>query len=307
MNSAKEHSISKIRTFLAVVKLGSIRAASESLDLDPSTVSRQLSSLENDLGVLLVRRSNRKLAITAIGQKISDHYSIVIQQLAEVDELTRTMDITKDIYMTIPAVFCNHVIMQYIQSYIAENPSVHIHIDWSDEKRNPIEAKIDLGIRGGYIDSDNIVAQKLTELKLAFIASPNMLKRYPPLNDFNDIEKLPWIKINQPGKDALPPLRKGYQLNIDEITNIPVSVNSQEAAIGAANSGLGIAIVERLAVKQAFDAGTLIELFPDTILPIGHYWLYKPDGRWLQPHVREFSDYLINNLRIAKAAEEEVF
>ncbi len=307
MNIDKEHSVSKIKTFLAIVKHGSIRSASENLGLDPSTVSRQLSSLESDLGILLIRRSSRKLSVTAVGQKIAEHYGNAIDELKNVEELSRSMDIQKDIFMTIPTVFGNHMIMRFVEAYITENPDVRIHIDWSDEKRDPIESKIDLGIRGGYLDSDNVVAQQLSELKLAFIVSPKLLKRYPDVTEISHLEQLPWIKINQAGRDSLPPLRGNLSLNIDNITDVPLTVNSQQAAIDAATRGLGVVVVEKLAVLKAIEEGNLVELFPDSINSVGYYWLYKPDGRWLQPHVREFSDYLIHHLRTSESATEKVF
>ncbi|MBB3061503.1 LysR family transcriptional regulator [Microbulbifer rhizosphaerae] len=292
-----EHSFAKIKTFVAVVEFGSIKAASEKMDLDPSTVSRQLSGLERDLGLLLIRRSSRKLNITRVGHRIFEHYKAVLDQLKQVDEICQGAERQNDIYMTMPCSFGNCAVMPLMQEYIAQNPHIRVHVDWSDEQRDLISDHIDVGIRGGFLQSDNLVAVKLEELKLSFVASPKVFQRHPPPDRFEDLVLLPWIKINAPGKSKLPPLQGGYSLNTSLICNTPLSVSGQEAAIEAATRGLGVAVVERVAVAQRLESGELVELFPESILPLGHYWLYVPEGRWMQPHVRAFTRYLIDNLR----------
>lgn len=301
-----EHSFAKIKTFVSVVELGSIKAASEKLDLDPSTVSRQLSTLESELGLLLVRRSSRKLSITRIGNRIFEHYKAALNELKHVEEACLGADLQNDIYLTMPASFGNFSVMPLVQEYIATHPHTRIHVDWSDEQRDLILDNIDIGIRGGHLQNDNMVAVKLSELNLSFVASPKVLMRHNSPSTFQDLVHLPWIKINSPGKTRLPPLKDGYALNTELITNIPLTVNSQDAAIEAVTRGLGIAVVERIALARQIKSGELVELFPGSILPMGYYWLYKPEGRWIQPHVREFSQYLIDHLRIIEPTTEKI-
>lgn len=292
-----KHSFTKINTFVAVVELGSIKAASEKLDLDPSTVSRQLSTLEAELDVLLIRRSTRKLNITRVGRKIFEHYKTVLEQLQQVEEACEGAHRQNDIFITMPGGYGHYAVMPLIQDYLAAEPHVRIHVDWSDERRDMIAGGIDVGIRGGHLPSDKVVAVALAELKLSFIASPKVLKRHGGPETFEDLNCFPWIKLNAPGKSKLPPLRNGYQLNTDLVTNIPLTVSNQEAAIEAVMRGLGIAVVERVAVAEQLDRGELVELFADTIHPVGYYWLYIPEGRRIQPHIRAFYHYLIEHLR----------
>ncbi len=296
-----EHSISKIKIFTTIVERGSIKSASAQLNLDSSTVSRQLSSLENDLGLLLVRRSTRKLSVTAIGKQIFKYYKTVTEELKKVEKLCNMTDLPRDIHLTIPQIFGSYAVMPLIQDYIEQHPHIRIHVDWSDLRRDLVESNFDIGIRGEKLDSENIVALALSELKLCFIASPKLLKRYHPVKSFVDLVKLPWIRINFQNRPCskLPPLKKGFHLNVNDITEVPLTVNSQEAAIKAVQSGIGITIVERVAVEAQIEQSKLLELFPDSIESLGYYWLYKPDGRWIQPHIREFSQHLIDKLRVA--------
>lgn len=292
-----KHSFTKINTFVAVVELGSIKAASEKLDLDPSTVSRQLSTLEAELDVLLIRRSTRKINITRVGRKIFEHYKTVLEQLQQVEEACKGADRQNDIFITMPSGYGHYAVMPLIQDYLAAESHVRIHVDWSDERRDMIAGGIDVGIRGGHLPSDKVVAVALSELKLSFIASPKVLKRHGGPKTFEDLNGFPWIKFNVPGKSKLPPLRNGYQINTDLVTNIPLTVSNQEAAIEAVVRGLGIAVVERVAVAEQLDRGELVELFAETIHPAGYYWLYIPEGRRIQPHIRAFYHYLIKHLR----------
>jgi len=283
------------RAFVNVAKMGSISAASEMLNLNPSTVSRQIRTLENELGCVLFRRNNRRIRITDVGKEVLAHFKNVIREIDAIYDVSG--NITSVIRITSPQFLGRLVLIHILKKYQEMNPKLRFYIDCNDSVRNYVDEQFDIGISGCSIQSELLVAKPVGQLRLSIVMSAERMKKYPPITDINMLSHMVWV-VHQNGMSLpqkMPTLSDGTTLTIDQ--SIPhVITTDSKTALTAILEGMGVGIVEQVGIKDELESGALVELFPNSIADLGQYWIYSPEGRIQSDVVHHAFTYIEKNL-----------
>lgn len=289
-----------MRVLLAVVEGGSLSAASRALHSPLPTVSRKISELEAHLGVRLVTRTSRRILLTEAGE---GYVGAAREILGRVEEAERRaageyLAPKGDLTMTAPIVFGRLHVLPVITEFLKAFPDINMRLTMSDRNVSLADEHIDVALRISPLSEGNLIASRLGSIRRTVHASPDYLMRHPaPLHPrdlaahdciaFEGIlSAQSWI-FEEDGQEFSVPVRPR------------LSVNTAEAAVDAAVSGLGITRVMSYQARRAVEAGLLVPLlkaFEQPATPV--HLVYLSQGL-IPLKLRAFLDFAAPRLRAA--------
>ena len=177
--------LNDIVVFTKVVETKSFTGAAEQLGLPKSTVSRKLAQLEERLGVRLVQRTTRKLALTDIGEAYYARCARIVADVAAAEQLVMDMQSTPRgrVRVTAPIDLSTKYLGTIISEFLAAHGDVFVELEATDRIVDLIEEGFDLAIRFGQLPESTLIARKLCSSGGMLVASPAYLaKRGTPTN-----------------------------------------------------------------------------------------------------------------------------
>lgn len=169
-----------IRVFIKVVDTGNFSKAGTVLDMAPSSIARNIDSLEKELGVTLLKRSTRKLVLTEAGQQFLEGS---INLLADADGLISAMQETNlepegSLRLSVFESFGRQCISPLLPEFLARYPKVKINIDLDNQLVDLNSENVDIGIRIGRPADSALRARMLLPNKTLLYASPKYLEKH---------------------------------------------------------------------------------------------------------------------------------
>src|SRR6185295_262982 len=143
--------LNDIVVFTKVVETKSFTGAAELLGLPKSTVSRKLAQLEERLGVRLVQRTTRKLALTDIGQAYYERCARIVADLAAAEQLVTDMQASPRgrVRVTAPIDLATRYLGTIIAEFLAMHADINVELEATDRIVDLIEEGFDVAIRFG--------------------------------------------------------------------------------------------------------------------------------------------------------------
>lgn len=291
--------IKRLQYFNAVVETGSISETSRVFDVQPSSVSRQLAALEEELGVRLINRNTRTVSLTEAGQTF---YSYSQHIVASLDEARRTINDLQDIpkgrlVVSSTVGYGEAVILPLINGFMQRYPEVEISLELSERVKDLIEDNIDVAIRSGELADSSLVARKLQDNDFILCASPEYLETGSGLSTPAELVGHKCIRYGYAGwqhwylmGESLEKLAIGNGLEVN-------TVNGQKQLL---LSHCGIALIPHWAVANELKSGRLQQVLPDyhfspQATPTATYAIYLK-REMVSPKVRVFIDYLLEQI-----------
>jgi len=169
----------QMRTYLRIAGTGNLSHAARDLGLSVAAVSRQLAALEEDLGVTLVTRSTRRLAITESGERWREHCA---QVLAAVDaaraDVAPGPEVRGRVVISAPASYALVHLAARVDRLLAAHPALSVELRLEDHTVDLIGDGVDIAVRAGLVppDSGALVAHRLVAFRRVLVASPSYLR-----------------------------------------------------------------------------------------------------------------------------------
>lgn len=279
-----------MKTFVTVADLQSFSRAADILGLTQSSVSRQISALERHLGVAVLKRTTRSIALTAEGTMF---YEAAQKALAAIEEaevsVGRPEALSGVVRLTAPLTLAQSRLIGFIAEFQRHHPKIQVELKVSDHALNLVADHLDLAVRVGEIGDSSNVARRVGVARRVMVASPDYLaergapKRPADLRHHNCIIY------------ALLSTGANWHLH----GHPPVAVqgsfraDSPDALRAAALSGIGIAVNARWLFEDDLAQGRLVELLPNhppVAMPIH---LVMPQSRYVATRVRALASHLV--------------
>ena len=287
--------ISDLRTFVRVVERGGFAAASKDLGLTPSAVSKLITRLEDRLGVRLLHRTTRRIALTPEGEilhlRARDVLAAIEDAEAEVSRAGRQPQ--GRLRVSCVTAFALHQLAPALPDFFARYPHVELDLAVTDRVVDLLAQNADVGIRTGSIADGSLVARKIAEISRALYASPGYLARRGAPRTPDQIREHDCIVLSHIPSSHRWPFRANGKVKLVEIGS-RIVVDSGEAALRLAVAGGGITRLADLIVAEAVADGTLVPVLPESHVaePVPLSAVY-PQGRHRMPKVRAFLDFLV--------------
>ncbi|MBY5782474.1 LysR family transcriptional regulator [Rhizobium leguminosarum] len=256
--------LNDIAVFVKVAQYGSFSRAAHSLGMPVSTVSRKVTSLEEQLGVTLIQRTTRKLSLTAQGCAYYDRCSEPLAHLVDAEQaLTETQRKPEGLLkISVPVIFGQEVFYEFISSFLKTYPNIQVDLFVTNLFLDLIAENIDLAIRFGDLKDSSIVAQRLGKSVRYLVAAPDYLKaRVLPLKP-EDLKDHQCVLLNGRNGEAewhLVSRRKSVRLHVSG----PVSSRDFDAVSAFTYRGHGIGLLPSTYCDEQIRRGELVRLLPD--------------------------------------------
>ncbi|MFJ2282168.1 LysR substrate-binding domain-containing protein [Pseudomonas sp. NPDC087803] len=287
-------SLDRFDTFKAVVEAGSLTAAADTLGQTRAVVSFNLKRLEEELGVTLLTRNTRQLALTDAGERFYrrclrtlDEARLAIEEArSEHSQLKGTLRITTTVEFALAQV------VPALEVFRQQQPQLNIHLSTSSTHADLISERFDMAIRLGRMHDSNLRAVQLSTFEVFAVAAPQLVERFAPVATLATLESMPTLGHGRvPEMTVTDPAGSEHVYQPKPGTTAIVADNS--ATLRAFTlTGQGVAILPQWLIQEDLEAGRLVRLLADyRFAQQGVYALY-PDTRHLPLKVRAFIDFM---------------
>lgn len=295
--------LSAMATFVRVVEAGSLSAAARSLPSSLTSVSRQISALEEQFGTQLLVRTTRRLALTDDGRVLYDRAKSILGELKEV-ELALSSGREQPsgrLRISAPTLIGRLLVAPLLAEFLRRHPKVAVDLLLLDRAVDMIEEDIHLSLRVGHLPDSQLVARKLADVQMIVCAAPSYLKRFGVPQSPADLSHHACLIFSDtPGVGEWR-----FKQNAKAECKIRIAgrlwINSLDALVSAAKDGAGIVRVPSWQIRAELAAGRLRRILRDHEPAAAPVHLLLPSSRLASPKVRVFADYLVEQLRHADA------
>ena len=287
--------------FVRAVERGGFSAAARDLGLTPSAVSKLVTRLEDRLGVRLLNRTTRRLALTAEGESFFQRSQRILADIAEAEEeVGRSRAQPRGLLrVNTSTAFGMHQLAPALPDFLARHPEVRVELTVTDRVVDLVEEGADLGIRLGNLADSSLVARRICEVERVVCASPDYLKRHGTPKKPADLRAHNCLNMAN-----APALRRWPFEGRDGVEHVEVSGNvsatSADALLALALRGLGVIRLTDVIVGQAISEGRLVALFEEIhhreALPLHAVY---PQGRHRSPRLTAMIDFLVERFGAA--------
>ena len=296
--------LSGMRVFLAAARLGSFSKAGRQLQLAPSSVSRQISQLEDSLGARLFTRTTRNLTLTGAGELLATHAQRILSELDEVRDAVRDFDALPRgvLRTTAPVAFGRVHVAPAILAFLQRYPEISVEFGHTDRMVDLIEEGIDVAIRIGRLPDSSLVARRLAPMRRRIYAAPEYLERHGRPNVPQDLERLDCLtfRLNEAGAiwrhGADEWQLEGPAGTFEVPVRGPLKASSADVLVRAAVAGFGLILVLDWLVDHHVAAGRLVSVLDDYKVAHqageGAIYAVYPFGRYVSAKVRVFVDHM---------------
>src|SRR5665647_2519518 len=284
---------SDLRVFVRVMDRGNFSLAANDLGITPSAVSKLISRLEDRLGVRLLERSTRRLALTPEGETFLARARRIVADIEEAEaEVARVRGAPRGkLRINAGTAFGLHQLTPALADFLARYPEIDVDLSITDRLVDLIEEQSDIAVRSGHIPEGPYVQRKLADLERVICAAPAYLARRGTPQAAADLRGHDCIVVAGPGLDRWPfKTRSG----IDVVDVRPrVTTDDAEAALRLAIEGAGIVRLSDVIVGGPLRSGELVALLTDVhhVEPFPLSAIY-PNGRHRLPRVAVFLEFL---------------
>jgi DNA-binding transcriptional LysR family regulator len=286
----------QIETFVAVAQKGSLSAAALAEGVAPAIIGRRIDALEQRLGVKLLVRTTRKIALTFEGSAFLEDCLRILNDFynAEASVSLGGIKASGHLRVSAPAGFGRRHVAPLIPSFLDENQDVTISLELTDRISDIVNEGIDLAIRIGQLDDSNLVGIKLAANQRVVVASPHYLARQGRPSTPDDLSSHNCLTFGNSGNQA-----RGWLFTIDGIPTSVRVAGDVECNDGAvlhdwALAGRGLAWRSMWEVREELAAGSLVTVLDEFAAPDNAIYAVFAQRRHLPLRVRMFIDHLKN-------------
>jgi DNA-binding transcriptional LysR family regulator len=294
-----------LRIFAQVVTDGSFATAARTLDLAPAVVTRALAELEDHLGVRLLNRTTRSLALTEVGEVYLERARRVLADLAEADSLANDVNnaASGNLRVLCPPAFATHQLVPCLPNFRQKFPGIRLEllatgpVETADENFDVTILSV-----GQQPLQGDFVIRPLASSRFIVCAAPAYLARsglpLVPQDLINHDGLLPDVGSVRRELTLFREMTAGATTNqhqvIDLTLRVPVISTSQlEVLYAAAVAGLGVAGLPTFMAAQALLDGRLVRVLPEW--HGGRLKIYAsiPTRKHVPARTRAFIDFLV--------------
>jgi len=291
-----------IRTFVQISRCASLAAAAEELGISRSLAGEHLRQLEEHLGVRLVTRTSRQMALTRMGEEYLAQSLTILKTVAEADaRITQLqMDPEGPVKVMASMAFATYGLGPIIIDFSRRNPAISINLQIVDRSfyiEEFIDGSYDLGISTHSVKDTDLISTKLTDVTWAPCATPAYLASHPQVLSPEDLASHNCLIHQRHAPDSVWEFFGGETPAGAVMVQGCFSTNSALVLRDAALSDLGIAVLPTYVARADIEQGRLVRILPGWTCRKKPAYLIYPEMKRLPRRTRVFIDYLCEAFR----------
>ncbi len=283
----------QISTFVEVIAKGSLSAAARAEGVAPAMIGRRLDALEERLGVKLLQRSTRKIALTDEGTAFLEDCQRILADLENAESAVseRSAKATGHLTISAPAGFGRWHVAPLMPSFLAEHRDVTLTLSLNDRIVDLIGEGIDVAIRIAAMTDSSMVGVKLADNQRVLVASPAYLQRHGIPKSLGDLSRHNCLAISSDGSQRGWTFRQNGK-NVTLKVSGNMECNDGEVLHDWALAGKGLAWRSMWEVGTEIESGQLVSVLDEFAAPGNDIYAVFAQRRHLPLRIRAFVDFL---------------
>ena len=291
-----------IEAFIEVVRLGTFAAAARQLNVSNSHISRQVAQLEKQLGLPLLYRTTRQIHLTDAGERYYVRCRELLDGFREAESALQSLQARPHgvLRLSCATAFGERFIAPLVNDFLSLHPQLELRLHLTNRQVDVIDEGYDVVIRMGTLQDSSLVARRLSGRREFVVASPDY---FQGMSQPHSVAELAHHRCLIGSRDV-------WRFDIDGVhrevrVQGPWHANSGPALLDAALKGLGLAQLPDYYVMPHLARGELIEVLAPFMCRDAGVWAVMPQHRQHAAKVRQFIDFLVENLplRLQHACE----
>lgn len=282
----------ELKAFSAAAELLSFSRGAEQLGISASALSQTIRTLENRLGVRLLNRTTRTVALTEAGSRL---YARVVPLFASFEEAISEINEARDaptgtLRLCAPQMAILHILQPMLAGFQQRYPDVVLDITSDDSVEDIVGRGFDAGIRLGTLIEKDMIAVRISEpLRQIAVASPEYLESQGSPAAPTDLLHHRCINWRRPGRMGVYSWKfaRGNE-KLDMVVTGTLIVNDCAVALQSAVDGLGITVWIEDWMTDQLSSGRLVPLLQDWAPPASSFYLYHPSHVHVPAPLRAF-------------------
>ncbi|WP_341319060.1 LysR family transcriptional regulator [Paraburkholderia sp. IMGN_8] len=285
-----------MRIFVATVDAHNFTAAAKRLSLSKQFVSRRVMALEEALGVQLLIRNTRKLAVTELGQEF---YERARRILGEVEDAEQAMSLRRAgprglLRVSAPMSFGMMHLSPLVAMFLRKHGDVRFDMELSDRTVDVVGEGFDMAIRIGALPDSTLIAQRLADVQMVACCSPAYVRRRGAPGVPADLERHSCLLYGHGGVVSWEFVVGGAVKSFD--VQGPLRANNGDLIRDAAVAGLGIVRLPDFIVADAIRRGQLVTVLDEFLPRAATVYAVYPQHRQSSVTIRVFVAFLREQL-----------
>lgn len=290
--------LNDIIVFTKVVETKSFTGAADALGLPKSTVSRKLAQLEERLGVRLVQRTTRKLALTEIGEAYYERCARIVADIQSAEQVVTDMQATPRgrLRLTASVDFSTRWLGGIVADFLAAHPDINIELEATDRIVDLIEEGFDLAVRFGPLPESTLIARRLTALSLVLCASPEYLAKRGTPKTIDELDEHDHVLFTPSSRNQSWTLVGPGDATYEFGRPARFASNNFGSVIEVARAAGGISLISEFMISTEIKSGTLVPVLPEwRTRPSEAHAVYAARQN-MPPRLTLFLDHLVKSL-----------
>lgn len=288
----------ELLAFIRIVDAKSLSRAAAELALPRATLTRRLARLEERLGVRLLRRTTRSLAVTDAGEAFYRQARVALEAVKHAEESVQQLPgeaIRGDLRVSAPPVV-DETLYAMIVAFAAKYPNVRVQVEFTSRLVDLRREGYDVALRATDRIEPGLIARTLRRSERIGVASPAYLREHGTPTSAKQLRAHRCLTGFARGE--LP--QATWRVSNREVhVESAFSSNDPQMLVAAALAGLGIALVPHFLVEDRIAAGELVRVLPNVLRDTNVLAVVYAERELQPPHVRAFIDAILEWSRTA--------
>ena len=283
----------QISTFVDVAAKGSLSAAARAEGIAPAMIGRRLDALEKRLGVKLLQRTTRKIALTNEGEAFLENCQRILLDLenAESQVSERSARPSGHLNISAPAGFGRQHVATLIPSFLAEHQDVTLTLNLNDRVVDLIGEGVDVAIRIADLSDSNLIGVKLVDNKRVVVATPDYLKKHGRPVSLDELSRHNCLALSSQGSQRGWTFRQNGK-NVTLKVQGNMVCNDGAVLYDWALEGRGLAWRSMWEVGTEIESGQLVTVLDEYAAPGNDIYAIFAQRQHLPLRIRAFVDFL---------------
>ncbi|GHF83003.1 LysR family transcriptional regulator [Thalassotalea marina] len=285
--------------FVKTVEIGSFSKAAEILGHSASYVSKEISKLESRLGVRLLNRTTRSITLTSAGKQYFERSQQLVIDAQSTEQAIGSMQaVPKGVLkLTAPVslgrAHLNTILAEFLKAY----PEVDLDVDYSQRKVDLVAEGYDVAIRIGTLQDSNLVAKRIGETPIAYLASPDYLKQYGTPESPSKLSSHRVISYSNLSTPKYWEFRPKSEEKVNIKVNPRLVCNDADLQVEVGVAGIAMLQLPTIFCREEIANGKLVEILPSYAPEkLGIYAVY-PHRKFLSAKVDVFIKFIAKKLK----------
>lgn len=290
--------LAAMRAFVEIVDRGSLTAAAAALDRSLPAMVRTLAALERSLGVVLLRRTTRRMALTEEGRAYLERCRRILADVEQAEELVgagRT-EPRGPLRVTAPVLLGQTHVAPAAVDFARRHPAISVELLLLDRVVDLVDEGVDAAVRIAQLPDSSLIAIPVGAVRRVLCASPALLRSQGPPTRPEELSERPCVRFLGLAPGDTWHFQDGRR-RVSVAVGGRFATNQAAAAVDACVAGLGFGLFLSYQVEPAIRARRLQVVLPEfepAPIPVS---LVHSDARLLSPRLRAFLDFIKPALR----------